>query len=100
MAAADEAEIRRVIGAAEQARIAGRRDEARGFLSHAQAMAPEHPLVLNEVGADRLQAGDASGARLFLERAIEKDDKNPALWLNLATAFRGLNLPDDEMKAL
>ena len=70
------------------------------MLSQAQAMAPEHPLVLNEAGVDKLHAGDASGARPFLERAIEKDGKNPTLWLNLATAFRKLNLPDDEMRAL
>src|SRR4249919_3658606 len=100
MAAASEPEIRRIVGAAEQARLAGRREEARGFLSQAQAMAPDHALVLNEVGVDKLHAGDASGARPFLERAIEKDEKNPTLWLNLAAAFRRLNLPDDEMKAL
>jgi aspartyl/asparaginyl beta-hydroxylase (cupin superfamily)/Flp pilus assembly protein TadD len=98
--AANESEIRRVVSAAEQARLAGRRDEAMRLLAQAQAMAPEHPLVLNEAGVDKLHAGDASGARPFLERAIEKDGKNPTLWLNLATAFRKLNLPDDEMKAL
>ena len=36
----------------------------------------------------------------FSSARSKKDGKNPTLWLNLATAFRKLNLPDDEMKAL
>lgn len=100
LARANDAELRGIVRLAEQASAAGRRDEAGRLLSRAQAMAPDHPLVLNAAGLEELRKGDAPAARRLLERAIEKDDKNPSYWINLATAFRGLNLPDEEMKAL
>ena len=96
----NETEIRRIVGAAEQARMAGRREDAQRLLSQAQALAPDHPLVLNEAGIDQLRGGNAPAARRYLESAIEKDDKNPAFWLNLATAFRNLDLAAEEMRAL
>ena len=99
-ATASDSEISRVVSAAEQARVAGRREEANRLLSQAQSMAPDHPLVLNQAGIEKLHVGDAAAARQLLERAIAQDDKNSSFWLNLATAFRGLNLSDDEMKAL
>jgi aspartyl/asparaginyl beta-hydroxylase (cupin superfamily) len=100
MAAANEPDIRRVVSAAEQARLAGRRDEALSFLAQAQSMAPEHALVLNEAGLQKLHAGDPSAARPLFERAVQKEGKSPTLWLNLASALRKLNLLDDELKAL
>jgi aspartyl/asparaginyl beta-hydroxylase (cupin superfamily) len=96
----NEAEILRTVGAAEQARLAGRHDEARRLLSQAQAAAPEHPRVLGEAGLSHLQAGDAQAARQCFESALRQDDKNPALWLNLASTFRKLDLPAEESKAL
>jgi aspartyl/asparaginyl beta-hydroxylase (cupin superfamily) len=97
---ADEAEVRRLIEATERARATGYPDEARRFLSQAQERAPNHPLVLNESGVAKLHAGDPAAARQLLERAIAQDAKNPACWLNLASAFRALDLPDDETRAL
>lgn len=96
----NEAEILRIVGAAEQARLAGRQDEARRLLAQAQALAPEHPRVLCEAGFGHLQAGDAQAARQCFEGALRQDDKDPALWLNLATTFRKLDLPAEESKAL
>ena len=96
----DEAELRGMVRSAEQAGASGRREEARRLLSQAQAIAPDHPLVLNAAGVEELRKGDALAARRLLERAVEQDDKNPSFWINLATAFRGLNLPDEESKAL
>ena len=96
----DDAEIRALVGAVEQARRTGRREEAERLLAQAQARAPDHPLVLSEAAIAQLHGGDASAARSYLESAIAKDDKNPSLWLNLASAFRSLNLPAEEMNAL
>ncbi|HZF25229.1 MAG TPA: aspartyl/asparaginyl beta-hydroxylase domain-containing protein [Steroidobacteraceae bacterium] len=96
----NEAEILRIVGAAEQARLAGRREEARRLLSQAQAIAPDHPRVLGEAGLSHLQAGDAQAARQCLEDALKQDDRTPALWLNLATVLRKLDLSSEEAKAL
>src|SRR5262245_26296243 len=100
MAVANEADIRRMVSTAEQARLSGRRDEALSFLAQAQSVASDHPFVLNEAGLQKLHAGDPSAARPLFERAIEKEGKSPTLWLNLASALRKLNLLDDELKAL
>src|SRR5262249_23162188 len=44
--------------------------------------------------------GDARAARQCFENALAQDDKNPALLLNLASAFRKLELPGEEWKTL
>jgi len=92
--------IREIARAAERARAAGQREEARRLLAQAQAIAPDHPLTLTIAGQQEVHGGDAAAARGFFERAIEKDDKNPAYWLNLATACRRLGLAEDELRAL
>lgn len=100
MAANDETLIRGLVQQAEKAAAAGQRDEAQGLLARAQTVAPEHPLVLNACAIDLLQAGNAAGARELLQRAAARDAGNPALWMNLATALRALDLRDEEEKAL
>jgi aspartyl/asparaginyl beta-hydroxylase (cupin superfamily) len=96
----NEAELRGIVRSAEQANASGRREEARRLLSQAQTLAPDHPLVLNAAGVEELRQGNALAARRLLERAVDQDARNPTLWINLATAYRGLNLPDEESKAL
>ena len=85
---------------AEHASASGHREEATRLLTQAQAAAPNHPLVLNAWGLTALNAGDASAARPFFEKAIALDDKNAAFWLNLATCFRKLGLGEEERNAL
>ena len=96
----NDGEVRSIVRSAEQAGASGRRDEARRLLSQAQALAPDHPLVLNAAALEALRNGDALAARGLLERAVERDGKNPALWINLAKAFRALNLAAEESQAL
>jgi aspartate beta-hydroxylase len=100
LAAPDESQIRGLIQQAERAQAAGQRDEARRLLAHAESVAPDHALVLNARAIDHLQAGDAARAKELLERAVVADAKNPSLWMNIATACRGLGLLDDEERAL
>jgi aspartyl/asparaginyl beta-hydroxylase (cupin superfamily)/Flp pilus assembly protein TadD len=100
LSANDEAHVRGLIQQAEKAAAAGQRDEAQKLLAKAQAVAPEHPMVLNACAVDLLQTGNAAGARALLERAAARDPGNPALWMNLATALRALDLRDEEEKAL
>jgi aspartate beta-hydroxylase len=57
-------------------------------------------LALNEIGKRKLMAGDPAGAFQVLDRAVKAAPEEPALWLNLAAALRGLNRADDELAAL
>ncbi|HEY6125703.1 MAG TPA: aspartyl/asparaginyl beta-hydroxylase domain-containing protein [Steroidobacteraceae bacterium] len=100
MSANDEALIRGLIQQAEKASAAGQRDESQRLLAQATGIAPEHPMVLNARAIALLQSGDAASARTLLDKATAKDSANPALWMNLATALRGLDLRDEEEKAL
>ncbi len=98
---AQDAEIRGIVQTAERARVAGQRDEARRLLAQARGLAPDHPMLLNALGALELESGDALAARQLLERAVAQDEKNPAFWLNLASAHRRLGEPPEkEEKAL
>jgi aspartate beta-hydroxylase len=95
-----EVAIREIVGAAERAHAGGRRDEARRLLAQAESMAPEHPLVLNAAGVQALHRGDPAAARQLLEQAIQRDAGNSSFWLNLASAFRRLALPEEETRVL
>jgi aspartate beta-hydroxylase len=100
LSANDEALIRGLIQQAEKAAAAGQREESQKLLARAAGLAPEHPLVLNALAIDLLQAGNAAGARELFERASAREPGNPSLLLNLATALRALDLRDQEEKAL
>lgn len=56
--------------------------------------------MLNETAQHLLMRGDAAGAHALLKQAVTEDPSQATLWLNLAAALRGLNLPDDEMAAI
>ena len=88
------------VSSAERALTRGDLAEAGRLLRQARALAPDHPLVLNATAIEELHRGNAARARRLLETAIAADSGNPAFWLNLATAFRQLGLPDDEARAL
>jgi len=99
-AVANDSEVRRLIQAAERAGSAGNATEFNRLFAQAQSLAPDHPLVLNLAGVQELHRGNATSARQLLERALESERSNPALWINLATTLRQLNLAEEEMKAL
>jgi aspartyl/asparaginyl beta-hydroxylase (cupin superfamily) len=84
----------------ERAFALGRREEAQRLLGAARATHPNHPLVLNAAAVQALHGGDPHSARQFIQAAIEADDANPALWVNLATVMRRLEAPAEEMRAL
>jgi len=97
---AADARLRELVQLADRANANGQRDEARRLIAQAQAVAPEHPMVLNAAAVNELHGGDAGLARTLLERAVAQDGTSASLWVNLATAFRKLKLPEDEAKAL
>jgi aspartate beta-hydroxylase len=99
-AVGNDADVRKLVHAAERAASSNQPGEFQRLYSQAQALAPEHPLVLNLTGVQELQRGNVAEARRLFERALETEHANPALWINLATSLRGLSLRDEEMKAL
>ena len=97
---ADELRIRQLVESANRAKAAGRSDEAERALRQAQAEAPRHPLVLNEMAMKRLQAADRSGALLLMEQSVKADPSNPASWLQMAGILRGVGRNNDAIAAL
>jgi aspartate beta-hydroxylase len=100
LSANDQALILRLIQQAEKAAAAGQRDESQRLLAQASEIAPEHPLVLNARAISLLQSGNAAAARELFQKAATREPGSPALWMNLATALRALDLRDEEEQAL
>ena len=57
-------------------------------------------MVLNASAIAALQSGNPAVARELLERATRQDAGNAALWMNLATSLRALDLRAEEESAL
>ena len=95
-----EAQLRSLLGAAEQAEMQGRKDEALRLLGAARSLSPEHPAVLAACGVHALRKGDAAEARHLLQRSIDGDASNPVTFLNLASSLRTLDDIDGEVRAL
>jgi aspartate beta-hydroxylase len=100
MPEADDRRIRQLVSLAAQSLAEGRAQEAGQMVRQAEAEAPRHPLVLNEIGKRRLSAGDPAGAFHVLDQATKAAPEEPGLWLNLAAALRGLGRADEELAAL
>jgi Flp pilus assembly protein TadD len=73
MAEGDDQRIRQLIESATQAFAGGRPQDAERLLRQAEAEAPGHPLVLNEIARRMLLAGNPAGAYEVLEQAIKGD---------------------------
>jgi aspartate beta-hydroxylase len=97
---AEETRVRSLVQQSERAYAARDTRQAMQLLFEAQKVAPDHPLVLNAAGLQALDGGHAAQANELFRRAIERDDRNPAFWINLATTFRRMQKPEDEAQAL
>src|SRR5688572_1121789 len=95
-----DTELRALVQSADRAIAAGKREEAQRLIAQAEALSPEHPLVLNARGVFELRGGDAVAARALLERAIQLEGRNPAFWINLASTYRRLGQQEEESGAL
>jgi aspartate beta-hydroxylase len=100
VATTPEAQLRALLDTADRATAAGQPAQAERLLRDAHAAAPDHPQVLSALGMQLLRAGNASGARELIERALAVDAQQPMLWLNLALAHRGARDAAAEMAAL
>lgn len=86
-----------LLNAAMNARRQGRTNEEARLLDEALRLAPADPRVLNARGMAALAAQDFALARQSFAAAVEADPNAPPLWINLATAARGMG--DDEGEA-
>lgn len=77
-----------LVARASQARQRGDLAEAGRLLEQARRLAPSDPVVLNALGMHLLASGDAIAAAREFEAAIQRDPREPALWMNLASAQR------------
>jgi aspartyl/asparaginyl beta-hydroxylase (cupin superfamily) len=81
--------------------VAERRDaDALRLFREAEALLPDHPLVLHERARRLLQGGDAPAAHALLQRVVELAPRHVPFWLSLAAALRLLMRPEEELTAL
>ena len=99
-AAANEATVLDLLQAAKSAAAAGRGAQAEQLLARAGQLAPNHPAVLNDLGVNMMQRGDAEKANALFQRATAIAPEHAALWSNLATSLHELQRLDDELIAL
>ena len=85
---------------AAAARQAGRPDEERRALDEAVAGFPADPMANNARGMRALADRDFARAAGLFARAAEADPREPALRINLATAYRGAGDATGERDAL
>src|SRR5688572_24826148 len=98
--ARNDQRIPALIDAASKALMDGREDQAAELVRQAELEAPQHPLVLNEIGQRMLVSGNLVRAHELFAQAIKADASNASLWINLAAALRGLKRHEEEMQAL
>jgi len=92
--------VLQLIHASKAAGAAGRGSESDALLVRAAELAPNHPVVLNELGTRMMQRGEHAKARDMFQRATAVDPDHPALWSNLAASLDALGLPQEEMEAI
>lgn len=89
-----------MLAAAAAARGRGQASEELHHLEEALRAAPEDPRVQNARGMRALADRDAMRARACFAAAAAADPREPALWMNLATAQRALRDDEGELESL
>ncbi len=84
---------------ADHAQRAGDRARANTAFRQILSVAPDHPVALNALGMAALGHDDRAAAAYFV-RAADADPTAAPLWMNLASAHRGLGDADAERAAL
>lgn len=93
-------QIGRFLQQAAEARRAGRHGDAHAALTALLAQQPGEPQALNMLGMMALERGDYAGARDHFLAATLVAAGEAALWMNVATAQRGLMDTEGERAAL
>lgn len=92
--------VARLMRQAVEARQARRPAEAERALQQALALGPGEPQALNLLGLIALEQGRHADARRHFLEATKADPREPALWMNVASAERGLGSGEGERAAL
>ena len=95
-----QTKIDQLFAAATRARAAGNQAGFRAGLEQVLALDATHPVARNAMGFAALNDGDAAAAAEHFLAATARDPDSPPLWVNLATAARGLKDDDAERSAL
>jgi aspartyl/asparaginyl beta-hydroxylase (cupin superfamily) len=93
-------QVRALVGAAQQAMLAGAAEEAARIWEQVLAAAPEHSQALFHLGQYALMRREPVRARSLLERAGQAAPEDPAIPLNLSFVFRATGERHAEMAAL
>ena len=96
----DRARAAALLQQAASARQRGRDDDASALLRDALRLHPGEPQALNMLGMIALGQQDFAEARRHFRAAAAADPREPALWLNAASAERGLGDAEGERDAL
>ena len=72
---ADDIRVRKLVESAMQADTRGQSRQAEQLLRQAEALAPSHPLIVNEIARRLLLSGNAAGAYTALKQGM---DANPS----------------------
>lgn len=97
MASAESEKLLRQGIAAQQN---GDRVRALQIFERVLALDPSSPYALNAIGMSALETKDFSKAESFFNKAATADGKEPALWLNVATAQRAQGNDEAERASL
>jgi aspartate beta-hydroxylase len=95
-----DVKVGRLLQQAVEARGQGRAVEAERMLGEALDHQPGEPQALNLLGLIALDRRDFAAARIHFSAAAAADPQEAALWMNLASAERGLEAADGERAAL
>ncbi|MBZ9646500.1 MULTISPECIES: aspartyl/asparaginyl beta-hydroxylase domain-containing protein [Sphingomonadaceae] len=92
--------VGRLLQQAVEARRHGRAREAERALGEALRHSPNEPQALNLMGLIALDRRDFSAAGIQFRAAAQADPGEAALWMNVASAERGLGAAEAERAAL
>ena len=100
MTVVSDTSIQDHLAAAVAAVRAGRPTDARAHLEAVLALDPKEPTAQNMLGLNALREGNPAAAADHFESACRRDPAAGELWINLATARRALDEPEQERAAL
>lgn len=97
---ADEQKVAALMANVERL-LAERRDaDAQRLLREAEAILPNHPLVVHERARRLLAGGEPAAACTLFEQLVAVAPQQLSFWLSLAAALRALARREDELQAL